>query len=123
MDVVIWSMIELFTAAICACLMCFRPLLVKCFPSMFPTATTTSQGNTTHSRILNPRWGQKINSKLAGKLQSYHIEAELLSSDDDASTKMEQRSISAKIVHMTASMVTIEMNDRLPAVDDPHDKV
>ncbi len=35
-DIVIWSDIETYTAIICSCLMCIRPLLKKCFPSLFP---------------------------------------------------------------------------------------
>ncbi|KAN0120337.1 hypothetical protein V8E51_002545 [Hyaloscypha variabilis] len=37
-DIVIWSDIETYTAIICSCLMCIRPLLKNCFPSLFPPA-------------------------------------------------------------------------------------
>jgi hypothetical protein len=40
--VIIWSIIEVSTAMICACLMSIRPLLVKWFPSIFPTSTSAN---------------------------------------------------------------------------------
>ncbi|KAK0105449.1 hypothetical protein ONS95_004184 [Cadophora gregata] len=55
-DVVIWSSIETFTAVICACLMCIRPLIMKYMPGVFPT-TINSRNNT------NKSWGQKIGSR------------------------------------------------------------
>ncbi|KAH7311910.1 hypothetical protein BKA65DRAFT_157462 [Rhexocercosporidium sp. MPI-PUGE-AT-0058] len=54
-DVVIWSSIETYTAVICACLMCIRPLITRFVPGVFP-ATVNSRNNT------NKSWGQKIGS-------------------------------------------------------------
>lgn len=45
-DVVIWSDIEIYTAIICSCLMCLRPLLRKCFPSLFPPTRNEFQTQT-----------------------------------------------------------------------------
>lgn len=45
-DVVIWSDIETYTAIICSCLMCLRPLLKKCFPSLFPPTRNEFQTQT-----------------------------------------------------------------------------
>ncbi|KAH7411240.1 hypothetical protein BKA64DRAFT_377076 [Cadophora sp. MPI-SDFR-AT-0126] len=36
-DAVIWSDLEAYTAVICSCLMAIRPLLMKCFPVLFPS--------------------------------------------------------------------------------------
>ncbi|KAH6700010.1 hypothetical protein BKA61DRAFT_706227, partial [Leptodontidium sp. MPI-SDFR-AT-0119] len=55
-DVMIWSSIETYTAVICACLMCIRPLIMKYIPGAF-SAMANSRNNTSKS------WGQKIGSR------------------------------------------------------------
>ncbi|KIN03320.1 hypothetical protein OIDMADRAFT_116962, partial [Oidiodendron maius Zn] len=37
-DLIIWSMIEVYTAIICASLVSFRPLIMKLIPTLFPTS-------------------------------------------------------------------------------------
>jgi hypothetical protein len=49
-DVVIWSIVEIYTAMICASLMSIRPLLVKYFPSLFPTTAAHDYSGTTSWR-------------------------------------------------------------------------
>lgn len=50
-DVVKWSLIEVYTALICACLPSLRPLLVKCIPSIFQSTTNSSFPNSKRSKI------------------------------------------------------------------------
>jgi hypothetical protein len=40
--VVIWSVLEIYTAMICACLMAIRPLLAKYLPSMFQSTLVST---------------------------------------------------------------------------------
>jgi hypothetical protein len=83
-DVVIWSVIESFTAVICACLMTLRPLIVKYLPAIFPAsklATNRSKG------YGNPNWGQGISSKYPNKLRRAHSGVELLSEEGEARTR------------------------------------
>lgn len=42
-DIVIWSILETYTAVICACLMTMRPLLAKFIPSIFESNLASSQ--------------------------------------------------------------------------------
>jgi hypothetical protein len=75
-DVVLWSIIETFTAVICASLMCIRPLLVRILPTVFPmTKASGSRTNTTG----NPSWSVK----LASKLRNQNSGVELLSGDEE----------------------------------------
>lgn len=41
-DIVVWSIIETYTAVICACLMTLRPLVAKFMPSNFQSSTLVS---------------------------------------------------------------------------------
>lgn len=51
---VIWSVLEIYTAMICACLMAIRPLISKYLPGLFQsTITNTSSRSYTHSRAYN----------------------------------------------------------------------
>jgi hypothetical protein len=56
-DVLIWSGIEIYTAIICSCLLCIRPLLRQCFPSLFPS---TRAPESRERSITNPNWAQKV---------------------------------------------------------------
>ena len=60
-NVIIWSDIETYTAIICSCLMCIRPLLVKCFPTLFPSthASSTSNSNPKSNKYLSNTWERK----------------------------------------------------------------
>ncbi|KAI9046852.1 hypothetical protein LZ554_008931 [Drepanopeziza brunnea f. sp. 'monogermtubi'] len=60
-DVVNWSQIETFTAIICACLMCIRPLLMKWMPTV---NLPTSFGDSRRSMIRSG--GAKLNPSLPG---------------------------------------------------------
>ncbi|PMD33685.1 hypothetical protein L207DRAFT_589244 [Hyaloscypha variabilis F] len=80
-DVIIWSVLETFTAIICASLMCFRPLLVRLLPAIFQSnKTTTASMNTP-----NPpqSWGQLVSSRLGSKLRSGNHGIELSSVDEE----------------------------------------
>ncbi|KAI6710951.1 integral membrane protein [Diplocarpon mali] len=56
-DLIIWSTIETYSAAICACLMCIRPLLLKWLPGPLNSSLGGSEST-------NPSWAQKVSSKL-----------------------------------------------------------
>ncbi|KFZ02212.1 hypothetical protein V500_00365 [Pseudogymnoascus sp. VKM F-4518 (FW-2643)] len=64
-DPVIWSILESFTAIICASLMCLRPLIVKIVPKSFPS-TEMSEATRTPT---TPGWAKSINVKLASKMR------------------------------------------------------
>ncbi|KAE9365087.1 hypothetical protein N431DRAFT_353714, partial [Stipitochalara longipes BDJ] len=75
-DTVIWSDIETYTAVMCSCLMCIRPLLIKCFPALFPSSNADSNANS-NSKLSNKsvssglRSPWKIRSgRFNGKLRS-----------------------------------------------------
>jgi hypothetical protein len=74
----IWSIIEVFSAVICSCLISLRPLLVKYFPRIFPITQRSSSFNTPQNPNCNPR----VSSRLTGKLQSGNRGIELLSKDE-----------------------------------------
>jgi hypothetical protein len=50
---------------ICGSLMAIRPLLAKCFPSLFPATT-----NGLKNHLSNSSWGQKSDSRLGTSLCS-----------------------------------------------------
>ncbi|KFX97086.1 hypothetical protein V490_02961 [Pseudogymnoascus sp. VKM F-3557] len=77
-DPVIWSILESFTAVICASLMCLRPLIVKLLPKSFPT---TDMSDTT--RTPTPGWAKSINVKLASKMRHSSNRFELHSQGGD----------------------------------------
>ncbi|KAE9374985.1 hypothetical protein N431DRAFT_335608, partial [Stipitochalara longipes BDJ] len=77
-DVMIWSEIETYTAIICSCLMCIRPLLMKCFPVLFPSSHPTPNSRERSRSITNPDLAQKagrararsrLSSKIRGSTQ------------------------------------------------------
>ncbi|KFY73513.1 hypothetical protein V499_06413 [Pseudogymnoascus sp. VKM F-103] len=77
-DVILWSVLEDYVAVICASLMCLRPLIVRCFPSLFPTSNAESKNT-------QSGWGAARNSKLASKLGVASNKGyELKSEDGDA---------------------------------------
>lgn len=60
-DIVIWSVLEIYTAMICACLMAIRPLLAKYLPSLFrSTSISSTNADYTDSRA------NRLDSKAAG---------------------------------------------------------
>ena len=69
MDLIIWSIVEVYTAIICASLVSLRPLIAKVIPNLFPTtrATADSKSRTNSSA---PAWPLKVSSRLSGKLRS-----------------------------------------------------
>jgi hypothetical protein len=71
-DAVIWSVLESFTAVICASLMCLRPLIVKFLPSAFPTTHISDI-----MRTPTPGWPRPINVKLASKPRNGNYRFEL----------------------------------------------
>ena len=75
---IIWSVLETFTAFICASLMCFRPLIVKLLPSIFHATKNESR------HTPNPVWGQLVSVKLGSKLRDGNSEIELCGIDDEA---------------------------------------
>ncbi|ELR04908.1 hypothetical protein VC83_02790 [Pseudogymnoascus destructans] len=74
-DVVLWSVLEDYVAVTCASLMCLRPLIVRCFPSLFLTSNAESKNTQSD-------WGQARNSKLASKLGVASNKGYELNSDD-----------------------------------------
>jgi hypothetical protein len=54
-DAIIWSIIELYTAVICACLMAIRPLFTRYLPSIFQTANGFSDAYVVDSNGYNRR--------------------------------------------------------------------
>ncbi|KAG4441856.1 hypothetical protein IFR05_002657 [Cadophora sp. M221] len=99
-DVVIWSSIETYTAVICACLMCIRPLIMKYIPGVFP-ATVNSRNNT------NKSWGQKIGSRGQGSRQfGGGIE---LSGEDRPKSNQVSQTARSQITVTTESRVSFEM--------------
>ncbi|KAH8594470.1 hypothetical protein B0O99DRAFT_672908 [Bisporella sp. PMI_857] len=80
-DVVIWSIIEVYTAIICACLMVLRPLLTKYIPGLFaPSIHSSNKSYPSNSSS----WRPKIDSKISGHIWSGNkYEIELLNRQDD----------------------------------------
>ncbi|CZR62990.1 uncharacterized protein PAC_12887 [Phialocephala subalpina] len=80
-DVVIWSEIETYTAVICACLMCIRPLILKYTPSLFPS-TKNSQTTPSSSRHLHTNSSEaKVSSWIRAERASRY--SERLSDEED----------------------------------------
>ncbi|KAL2062454.1 hypothetical protein VTL71DRAFT_6720 [Oculimacula yallundae] len=95
-DVIIWSSIETFTAVICACLMCIRPLIKKYIPSAFPSTSNHS----------NKSWGQKVASGGEHSRQlSRGIE---LSTGDRSHEEAQTSQIGGHITVTTESRVSFE---------------
>ncbi|KUJ09389.1 uncharacterized protein LY89DRAFT_788259 [Mollisia scopiformis] len=65
-DVVIWSQIETYTAVICGCLMCIRPLFIKYIPSVFSTKASQPSSSQLHSAT----WGARISSRIKAERTS-----------------------------------------------------
>jgi len=63
-DVVIWSIIEIYTAMICASLMAIRPLLVKWFPRFFPASTTKQNTSYVSNQSWRPQISHRSNQKI-----------------------------------------------------------
>lgn len=65
-DVVIWSIIEVYSAMVCACLVAIRPLLVRCIPSVFNTVISEDS-------IETSTWRQRVDSRTisAGDASKY----------------------------------------------------
>lgn len=77
MDIVIWSIVEVYSAIICASLISIRPLIAKIFPRLFPTTRTTES----RSKTRSPAWPGTFGSRISGKFRSNHG-TELLSEND-----------------------------------------
>ena len=75
----VWSIVEVYTAIICASLVSIRPLIAKLIPSLFPTTRATE----TRSKITSsaPAWPLKVGSRISGRLRSKHG-TELVSDDE-----------------------------------------
>ena len=110
-------MLETFTAVICASLMCFRPLLVKFLPSIFPV--TKASGSRSYA-TPNPNWSVK----LASKIRNPNGGVELRSEDEEARTAQRSRAYDNKTwLTESSSAVTdsIEMHEQSPrALGGPH---
>ncbi|KFY31102.1 hypothetical protein V493_01387 [Pseudogymnoascus sp. VKM F-4281 (FW-2241)] len=74
-DPVIWSILETFTAVICASLICLRPLIVKFLPKSFPTTEMSDTGRTP----TTSGWAKSMNVKLTSKLRHNSNRFELYS--------------------------------------------
>ncbi|KFY32527.1 hypothetical protein V493_00117 [Pseudogymnoascus sp. VKM F-4281 (FW-2241)] len=87
-DVILWSVLEDYVAVICASLMCLRPLIVRCFPTLFPTSNNESKN--TKNNTQSQGWAQARNSKLASKLGVGAKGYELQSEDGEAKERLGQ---------------------------------
>jgi hypothetical protein len=82
-DVLLWSVAEVYVAVICACLMCFRPLFIKLLPLLLPN-TSLSESKTTQSQAwVQVREKLKLASKLGAGAERY----ELHSQDEEGNDK------------------------------------
>jgi hypothetical protein len=108
-DVIIWSVLEAFTAIICACLMCLRPLLIRFLPALFP-ASKASESRPTP----NPSWAQAMGSKLASKLRTGNNGLEL-QSEDDGDRVGQPREI--RVQKSWVTKTSIELQDRSPSIE------
>jgi hypothetical protein len=70
-DLIIWSIIEVYTAIICASLVSIRPLIAKLIPTLFPTTRGTADTKS-KTNSSTPVWPLKVNSRLSGRLRSNH---------------------------------------------------
>ena len=84
MDVIIWSVLEVFTGMICASLMCYRPLLVKLLPIVFQSTKSESK----HTQ--NKSWGALVSLKLGSKLRTGNNRIELSSLDEESRGRNEK---------------------------------
>ncbi|KAG4422199.1 hypothetical protein IFR04_004705 [Cadophora malorum] len=100
-DVVIWSSIETYTAVICACLMCIRPLIMKYIPGVFPT-TVNSRNNT------NKSWGQKIGPR-GQNSRNFGGGIELSGEDRSKQSNPSSQTARSQITVTTESRVSFEM--------------
>jgi hypothetical protein len=104
-DVIIWSVLETFTAIICASLMCLRPLLVRCLPALFPA----SKGSTSRE-TPNPSWAQVMSSRLANRLRSGNNGLELHSEDGER----EEHEKVIRVQKTWATETSIELEEQRP---------
>jgi hypothetical protein len=87
--VVIWSVLEIYTAMICACLMAIRPLLTKYLPGLFQStiANTSSPGysnSRAHRMDSKPAWSRNHGSAIELKsTESAKVWTDAGSSGDD----------------------------------------
>jgi hypothetical protein len=100
-DLTIWSIIEVFSAVICSCLISLRPLLVRYFPKLLPVTQHSANFNSAQ----NPNWNPRLSSKLTGKLQSGNRGVELLSEDE-----MRDRKVGFVNISATQTTSSIELN-------------
>lgn len=77
-DVIIWSEIEAYVAATCACLITFRALLLKYFPGLF----AVNRAAEPRDDSTLPSWRVRRSSKLAANLGYANNVVELSSIDD-----------------------------------------
>jgi hypothetical protein len=78
-DLIIWSIIEVYTAIICASLVSIRPLIAKLIPSLFPaTKATETKSKTASSSPARPL---KVGSRTSARLRSGN--GTVLFSDDE----------------------------------------
>jgi hypothetical protein len=73
-DVVIWSEVETYTAVMCSCLMCIRPLVLKYLPNIFPTTKASSSQTPYASGHLHNAntWSAKVASRIRAERASRH---------------------------------------------------
>ncbi|KAF8858845.1 hypothetical protein BDZ45DRAFT_387540 [Acephala macrosclerotiorum] len=73
-DIVIWSEIETYTAAICACLMCIRPLILKYIPSLFPSTKGSQPTPPPPGHVHKTSWGAQVSSRIRAERVSKYGE-------------------------------------------------
>jgi hypothetical protein len=78
-DAIIWSVIEVYAAMICACLMTLRPLLAKTMPRLFSNTNRSESGDPSSNKSWIARMGLHGDQKRWG---SGHGGVDLESEED-----------------------------------------
>jgi hypothetical protein len=79
-DVIIWSLIEVHTAMICASFMTLRPLFVKCIPAFFNTEANSSETGASSQPVKKASLSKTIDSKISSEKGNFN-RVDLMSTD------------------------------------------
>jgi len=105
-DIIVWSEIETYTAVICSCVMCIRPLFYHFLPSLFHTTQSDTASHSARG-TGKPNWVQKICSKLRQSPTRHEILDE-----EDGGSRTDRARKAGKIMVTTESSVSYELNHR-----------
>ncbi|PBP18828.1 hypothetical protein BUE80_DR010471 [Diplocarpon rosae] len=102
-DMIIWSTIETYSAVVCACLMCIRPLLLKWMPGPLLPSFHLSDSS-------DPSWVHKVGSKIR---QSWAFGL----TPSRGERTIDSRDSESRDMHTrTASTISYEMKGELPSL-------